>query len=222
MPRAPDPMIRSDAIADANIAVMRAKAGRPTKGLLFIGRQRAERTAYIDRVRKTLDAEGVYILRITISRGCSLPVVLGRQIQNALQRMSAHGASRSSIVEALGALAGFTTKYPGIDISLDSEPELGSSGPGALESDLTSLLEVIGATAAQAGSVYVMLIDEMHLVEAAQLSALVAALHRIAQCALPVVLIGSGSPVLRRRVGNAKPYAERMFDCIDLDGRRSE
>lgn len=67
MAQVPGPMIRSDAICDASIAVMRAKAGRPTKGLLFIGRHRADRTAHIDQVCKTLDAEGVYITRITIS-----------------------------------------------------------------------------------------------------------------------------------------------------------
>lgn len=219
-------MIHNETIGNANIAVMRAKAGRPTKGLLVIGRQRAERTALIGQVCKTLNAEDVYVVHVTTSKDYSFPAALGRKIQNALQRMSAHGASSPLVVEALRALAEFARslkpRYPDIDITIGTEPESGVAGSSALEFHLTSLLEVIGAMATQAGAVYVMLIDEMHLVKGEQLSALIAALHRVAQRGLPVVLIGGGSPALRRRVGNAKPYAERMFDFIDLDERRFE
>lgn len=219
-------MIHNEAIGSANIAAMRAKAGRPTKSLLVIGRQRVQRTALIDQVGKTLNADDVYTIHITASKGYSFPAALGREIRNALQRTSAHGASSPLVVEAVRASVRFvrslTAKYPDIDITIDAELEPGVAGSGALEFDLTSLFEMIGAMAAQAGAVYVMLIDEMHLIEAEQLSALTAALHRVAQRGLPIVLIGGGSPILRRRIGCAKPYAERMFDFIDLDEQRFE
>lgn len=119
-------------------------------------------------------------------------------------------------------MAGFINsqrpKYPDIDIVIDLKPEPMIANSGALEPDLTSLFEAIGAEAAQAGTVYAIVIDDMHSVEAQQLSALVAAMHRIARTGLPVVLIGAGSPILRRRVGGAKPYAERMLEFVDLGG----
>jgi len=97
----------------------------------------------------------------------------------------------------------------------DFEPD-----SGVLEIDLTSLLEALGESASQSGTAYAILIDDMHYLEAEQLSAMLGALHRIAQDVLPVVLIGAGATNLRRRVGIAKPYAERMFEFFDLDGPR--
>ena len=46
----------------------------------------------------------------------------------------------------------------------------------------------------------------------AQLAALITAIHRTEQRQLPVVLIGAGLPQLRGQMGNAKSYAERLFD----------
>jgi hypothetical protein len=49
-----------------------------------------------------------------------------------------------------------------------------------------------------------------------QLAALVTALHRCSQRRLPVMLVGAGLPQLRGRMGNAKSYAERMFDFPEV------
>lgn len=49
-------------------------------------------------------------------------------------------------------------------------------------------------------------------VEERQLAALIMALHAASQRRVPVVLIGAGLPQLRGRMGNAKSYAERLFE----------
>ncbi|MBU6416744.1 MAG: ATP-binding protein, partial [Xanthomonadaceae bacterium] len=152
----------------------------------------------------------------------SLPALLCNQLQDALQRMSGIRQRQAPVREALRVLAGFVgslrPRYRDINIIMDLKPEPGVADSGMLEVDLTSLFEAIGVEAAQAGTAYAILIDDMHSVEARQLSALIGALHRIAQRGLPVVMIGAGSQILRRRIGNAKPYAERMFEFVDLGG----
>lgn len=214
--------IRDDAIDKANIAVMRAKSGRPTKGVLLVGRHRTARTALIDRICEVLSTTNAHVVRVRMSKGRSLPALLSSQLQRALQRMPEIHQRQEPVHGALLALAGFVgslrPRYPDIDITIDLKPEPGIADSGMLELDLTSLFEAIGAAAAQDGAAYAILVDDMHSVEAQQLGALVAALHRIAQSRLPVVLIGAGSPILRRRVGSAKPYAERMFEFVDLGG----
>jgi hypothetical protein len=57
-----------------------------------------------------------------------------------------------------------------------------------------------------------MFVDELQYVEEAQLAALISALHRTTQRGLPVMLVGAGLPQLRGQMGNAKSYAERLFD----------
>jgi hypothetical protein len=54
--------------------------------------------------------------------------------------------------------------------------------------------------------------DELQYVQEAQLAALITAIHRTEQRQLPVVLVGAGLPQLRGQMGNAKSYAERLFD----------
>jgi hypothetical protein len=44
------------------------------------------------------------------------------------------------------------------------------------------------------------------------LAVLITAMHRTEQRRLPVVLVGAGLPQLRGQMGNAKSYAERLFD----------
>lgn len=61
-----------------------------------------------------------------------------------------------------------------------------------------------------------MFIDELQYVQTTELAALITALHRCAQDKLPVTMIGAGLPQLRGKAGNAKSYAERLFDYPEV------
>jgi hypothetical protein len=61
-----------------------------------------------------------------------------------------------------------------------------------------------------------MFVDELQYVEEGELAALITALHRCAQRKLPITLIGAGLPQLRGRLGDAKSYAERLFDFPEI------
>jgi len=52
----------------------------------------------------------------------------------------------------------------------------------------------------------------MHYLNEEELSSLIMAVHKITQKSLPLILIGAGLPQLLGKAGNAKPYAERLFD----------
>jgi hypothetical protein len=81
---------------------------------------------------------------------------------------------------------------------------------------LTTLLEEVGRAALAAGTVAAIYIDELQYVKEEQLSALIAALHRCAQQQLPLTVVGAGLPQLRGRLGEAKSYAERLFDFYEI------
>ena len=77
---------------------------------------------------------------------------------------------------------------------------------------MQALFEQVGLAAKAAGTALAIFIDELQHVEEPQLAALITAMHRTEQRKLPVVLVGAGLPQLRGRMGNAKSYAERLFD----------
>ncbi len=106
--------------------------------------------------------------------------------------------------------------YQDIEVGLDYDPEPGLADNGDLEGDLTALLEQVGSTAKAAKTAVVLFIDELQYVEEPQMAALISALHRCAQERLPVTVVGAGLPQLRGLMGEAKSYAERLFDFPEI------
>jgi hypothetical protein len=120
----------------------------------------------------------------------------------------------------LRALAGFAgkmkIKYQDLEVGLDYEPEPGLADNGDLEHDLQALFEQVGRAAKAASTAVAIFIDELQYVAEDQLAVLITAMHRVEQQQLPVVLVGAGLPQLRGRMGNAKSYAERLFNFPEI------
>ena len=149
-----------------------------------------------------------------------MPALIAPQLRKELLRLSLIENAKELTKRALKGLAGFAKalkfKYNDIEVGFDEEPEPGLANNGDLEHDLPELLEVVGQAAQKANTAFVLLIDELQYVQEDQLAALITALHRCAQRNLPVTLVGAGLPQLRGQMGNAKSYAERLFDFPEL------
>jgi len=138
------------------------------------------------------------------------------QLRSVLLRLNRIERAKTYATRGLHALAGFAKafklKYNDIEIALDFEPEVGIADNGDLENDLSVLFEEVGRAAQNAETAVVLFIDEIQYIEEAQFAALISALHRCAQSQLPLTIAGAGLPLLRGLAGNAKSYAERLFD----------
>lgn len=198
------------------VALERARIGRPAKSAMLVGLRGVGKTVLLDRVREDAEAAGIHTVRIEAPEGRSLPALLAPQLRQALLRLSQIEAAKEIAVRGLRALAGFASKlkvtFGDIEVGIDYAPEPGLADNGDLEHDLQALFEQVGLAAKSAGTALVIFIDELQYVEEPQLAALITAMHRTEQRRLPVVLVGAGLPQLRGRMGNAKSYAERLFD----------
>ena len=199
-----------------HIALERARIGRPAKSAMLVGLRGTGKTVLLDRLRMDAESSGIHTVRIEAPEGRSLPALLAPQLRQALLRLSQVAAAKDYAVRGLRALAGFASKlkvtFGDIEVGMDYEPEPGLADNGDLEHDLQALLEQVGLAAKSAGTALAMFIDELQYVPEAQLAALITAIHRTEQRQLPVVLVGAGLPQLRGQMGNAKSYAERLFD----------
>lgn len=198
------------------IALERARIGRPAKSAMLVGLRGVGKTVLLDRVREDAEAAGIHTVRVEAPEGRSLPALLAPQLRQALLRLSQIAAAKDYAVRGLRALAGFASKlkltFGDIEVGLDYDPEPGLADNGDLEHDLQALFEQVGLAARSADTALAIFIDELQYVEEPQLAALITAMHRTEQRRLPVVLVGAGLPQLRGRMGNAKSYAERLFD----------
>lgn len=202
------------------VALERSRIGRPAKSAMLVGLRGVGKTVLLDRVRMDAEASGIHTIRVEAPEGRSLPALLAPQLRQALLRLSQSEAAKAHAIRGLRALAGFARKlkvtYGDIEVGIDHEAEPGLADNGDLEHDLQALIEQVGAAARAAGTALALFVDELQYVPEAQLAALITAMHRTEQRQLPVVLVGAGLPQLRGQMGNAKSYAERLFDFPEI------
>jgi AAA ATPase domain len=207
---------REELLDSLRIAIARAKIGRPTKSAMLVGLRGTGKTVLLDRIRTDAEHAGYQTIRIEAPEGRSLPSILAPQLRQALLQLSHVEGAKDLAVRGLRALAGFARSlkvtYADIEVGIDYEPEPGLADNGDLEHDLQALFEQVGLAAKAAHTVLVICIDELQYVQENQLAALITAMHRAEQRQLPIVLVGAGLPQLRGQMGNAKSYAERLFD----------
>jgi hypothetical protein len=198
------------------IAVARIQRGNAAKSVLMVGLRGVGKTVLLDQMRNDAEAAGTVTVRIEAPENRSLPALLAPQLRLALLRLSRVEAAKELAQRGLRALAGFAralkVKYHDIEVGVDLEPEPGLADNGELEGDLGALLEEVGRAARTAGTGVVIFIDELQHVKEDQFAALISALHRCSQEKLPVTVVGAGLPQLRALAGDAKSYAERLFE----------
>jgi hypothetical protein len=213
----PPELAGRDALRESiRIAAERIRLGLPAKSVLLVGLRGVGKTVLLDRMRADAEAHGFETVRIEAPEGRSLPSMLAPQLRQALLRLSRAEQAKDLATRGLRALAGFAKslklKYADIEVGIDYDPEPGLADNGDLEHDLQALLEAIGLAAQAVKTAVLIFIDELQYVKEEELAALITAMHRCAQRQVPVMLVGAGLPQLRGRMGNAKSYAERLFD----------
>ena len=218
--RPPELAGRDELFRIVRVALERTRQQRSTKSVLLVGLRGVGKTVLLDRMRDDAEAAGIYTMRIEAPEGRSLPAILAPALRQALLRLSRIEQAKGLAQRALRALAGFATalkvKYQDIEVGFDFTPEPGLADNGDLELDLQTLLEASGIAAKEASTALALFLDQMQYIKEAELAALITALHRTAQRGLPVILVGAGLPQLRGRMGNAKSYAERLFDFPEV------
>lgn len=97
----------------------------------------------------------------------------------------------------------------------------GVADSGELADDLTDLMVALGEAAQEVATGVVFLFDEVQYFNVQEFEALIAALHKTVQRALPITMVGAGLPQIPRLAGDAKSYSERLFTFPTI-GRLSE
>lgn len=218
--RPPEMVGRDDLREAARIALERIRLGRPSKSIVMVGLRGVGKTVLLDQIGEDAEANSLQVLRIEAPEQRSLPSMIAPQMRSALIRLSRREAARARAQRGLRVLTGFVkalkVKYQDIEVGLDYDPEPGLADNGDLGIDLQDLFEVVGDAAKAGNSCVALFIDELQYVEKEQLAALITALHWAAQRRLPVTMVGAGLPQLRGAMGNAKSYAERLFDFPEM------
>jgi hypothetical protein len=203
------------------ICIERLRIGNSAKSVIMVGLRGVGKTVLLDKMCADAEKNGIHTVRIEVPENRSLPAVLAPQLRLALLRLSNFETSKVFAQKALRALAGLAkslkVKYDDIEVGLDFDPEPGLADNGDLEVDLAALFVECATAAKSAKTVLALFVDELQYVKQDQFAALISALHRCAQLNLPITLVGAGLPQLLSIAGEAKSYAERLFDYPIVD-----
>ncbi len=203
---------RDQLINHFGILMRRARAGRPGQSMMPVGLRGVGKTVLLNRFAEIASQEGMETILIESPENGDLRASLAREIRRVLLAMDRRKPSRL-LTQALRVLKSFAvTTVDGTTLRLDVEPLVGAADSGSLAEDLTDLFVAIGeATKERRGGLLVS-IDEVQYLSTRELGGLITAIHRTTQLDLPVVLVGAGLPQLPGLAGEAKSYAERLFE----------
>ena len=203
---------RDELIDKYSVALRRTLAGRPGKGVMPIGLRGVGKTVLLNRFHKMAQDEGLTVGFIEAPESGDFKRLLATRLRSTLLELDEGPVSRA-VKRALGTLKSFTYNLPdGGAISLNVDAIAGSADSGVLAEDTTDLLVAIGEAAKDRQTGLLLAIDEVQYLAAEELAALISAIHRTVQLSLPVILVGAGLPQLPGLAGDAKSYAERLFD----------
>jgi hypothetical protein len=188
--------------------------GKPCRSQMLLGLRGVGKTVLLNKIEEMAEAAGHVTSSIEAPEGKSLSELLVPKINQTLRKLSTVESAKAKAHQAFRALRSFASafKLSYGDTSISVDPEIGVADSGDIESDLPELFMRVGEAAKAAGKAWTLLIDEVQYLRSSDLAALIVALHKVNQRELPVVFFGAGLPQVAALSGDAKSYAERLFD----------
>lgn len=180
--------------------------------MLVTGLRGVGKTVLLNRFEDIAREQGWFPASAEIRANTKLAPVVARLARRTLLEMSRTERFKDRAMSALRVLKAFSLSVGEAELRIDVDAVAGRADSGDLEEDLADLLIELGETARDCGSGVVFLMDEAQFLSREDLEALIAAIHRATQRALPVTAVGAGLPLLPRLAGEARSYAERLFD----------
>lgn len=201
------------------VVLGRLSHGSPEQGLVLHGLRGVGKTVLLNKLEEVALAASWATSFAEVRRGDDFRAVIARALFNAIRQLDARGIGKRAIDRLKAAFASFSatvTSDGAIRFGFEVAPAPGTADSGDLETDLVEMLLELGRTAAEGGSGAAILLDELQLAGRDDLEALVAAVHRANQKALPVTVVAAGLPTLPGALAEAKTYAERLFSFPSL------
>jgi len=210
---------RQEIITAADTALQRVLLGRPAQSQMLLGLRGVGKTVLLNKIEQIAEDRGYLTSFIEAPEDRKLVDLLYPKVHQVLRKLSMIEAAKTATHTAMRALRSFASAFKisvgDFEVSVDPEPGVADSGN--LEYDLIELFLKVGEAAKAARRGWALLIDEVQYLSTAELGALIVAIHRINQKALPVLLFGAGLPAIAALSGDAKSYAERLFVFPKVD-----
>lgn len=210
---------RSEILNKALVSLARIKAKRAEKSFLMVGLRGVGKTVLLHKIEEMAKENGYKPIMIEAREDRKLAELLIPYLRQLLFSLDVGEMISDKVKRAYRVLKSFVLKMSlegAFELGLDIDPEKGTADSGDLEVDLAQLFIALGEAAQDRTTAIAIIIDEIQYLADEELSSLIMAVHKITQKSLPLIVIGAGLPQLLGKAGNAKSYAERLFDYPEV------
>ena len=206
-------------IENARIDMERAIAGKPVKSIMLLGLRGVGKTVLLNRLLKIANEIGFRTIKIEAPEGGALPNLIVPELRRILYELDLLATVGRKARKAVSVLRNFAAifKVTVGEMEFGIEPAPGQADTGNLQQDLPSLLVSVAEAAQEKGTAIGLFVDEVQYLSADEIAAIIVSCHEIAQRGLPLYFVGAGLPQIAALAGNAKSYAERLFNYPMVD-----
>jgi hypothetical protein len=210
---------RDSEIDRFKVVLGRLSHGAPEQGLAIHGLRGVGKTVLLNKLEEVAVEASWATAFGEIRRGDDFRAVMARALFNAIRQLDARRIGRRAVDRLKSAFTSFSATFAGdgtLRFGFEVAAAPGTADSGELETDLVEIFQELGRAAAEGRTGAAILLDELQLAGRDDLEALVAAVHRVSQKALPVTVVAAGLPTLPGALAEAKSYAERLFSFPSL------
>lgn len=223
----PPLLVGRDKQLDAmTVAVRRLSIGRFERSMMLTGLRGVGKTVLLNEFGQIAKQNGWLHAHVEGTEELRIASALAVVIRRVLLELSMKDRAKDRAKRALGALRSFIKVHVPMGetgtMTIDFEPLPGATDSGELDGDLAGVFTELGESARTADSGVLITIDEIQYLSRADLSALIVGLHRVSQLGLPVLVVGAGLPSLPGLAGEARSYAERLFQYVHIGSLEPE
>ena len=203
---------REKLIDQIEFSLRNLQKGYPQRSTIYFGLRGVGKTVLLNTIESAAENRGIVNEYIEATEDSFFRKRLSAAIAKLISQLSVTESAKAVVQRGLELLRAFRISY-GLE---DNEISVDMSGrplevTGIYEDDLTSIFVHLGRAAKNAEAQVCLLIDEMQYLSNEDIAALIGAIHRCNQLRLPVVMFCAGLPKLKKMVGDAKSYSERLF-----------
>jgi AAA+ ATPase superfamily predicted ATPase len=211
---------REKELENGEVMLARLLAGRSTRPILFYGLRGVGKTVLLNRLYFAANKMGIATTYSEVTENVDFRAMIFEAARQALFKINTLEKIRSTAIRILSVFKSFNLGP--VTAELDVEKLHGVADSGDFARDLVDLFSELGQVAQQENKHLLFVIDELQYLKEADFGALIATMHRVGQLDLPIGFICAGLPQVAALAGDAKSYAERLFDFVNLGALSQE
>ena len=215
---------RDAVLTSAQTALRRINAGRPGRSKMLLGLRGVGKTVLLNHIFNDAEDLDYFTIKIEAPENGDFAQRCLPELKRILLRLSAKAQLRKSLRHAGSALRNFASafkiSYEGFEFG--AAPSPGVADTGDFETDFSEMMRAILQAAKAAGKSVVLFVDEVQYLKPEELAAVAVTCHDAAQRGLPFIYFGAGLPQVARLAGDAKSYAEWLFEFPEVGSLTDE